>query len=73
MKTFAKLKSFHSFSGLQINVEKTRAVWIGSLNKSIHKMCQDYKLDWNQGLFKILGVTFTPEVYDIWDKTQHIS
>ena len=25
-KTLAKLKSFHSFSGLKINVEKTRAL-----------------------------------------------
>ena len=67
-KTLAKLKSFHSFSGLQINVEKTRAIWIGSMNKSNRKMCEDYKLDWNQGPFKILGVTFTPEVFDIWDQ-----
>ena len=66
-KTLAKLKSFHSFSGLQINVEKTRAIWIGSMNKSNRKMCEDNKLDWNQGPFKILGVTFTPEVFDIWD------
>ena len=58
-KTLAKLKSFHSFSGLQINVKK-RAIWIGSMNKSNRKMCEDYKLDWNQGPFKILGVTFTP-------------
>ena len=67
-KTLTKLKSFHSFSGLQINVEKTRAIWIGSMNKSNRKMCEDYKLDWNQGPFKILGVTFTPEVFDIWDQ-----
>ena len=67
-KTLAKLKSFHSFSGLQINVEKTRAIWIGSMNKSNRKMCEDYKLDWNQGPFKILGVTFTPEVFDKWDQ-----
>ena len=67
-KTLAKLKSFHSFSGLQINVEKTRAIWIGSINKSNRKMCEDYKLDWNQGPFKFLGVTFPPEVFDTWDQ-----
>ena len=37
------------------------------MNKSNRKMCENYKLDWNQGPFKILGVTFTPEVLDIWD------
>ena len=31
-------------------------------------MCEDYKLDWNLGPFKILGVTFTPEVFGIWDQ-----
>ena len=71
-KTLAKLKSFHSFSGLQINVEKTRAIWIGSMNKSNRKMCEDYKLDWNQGPFKILGVTF--ERFSTYGTiTQHIS
>ena len=37
------------------------------MNKSNRKMFEDYKLDWNQGPFKILGVAFTPEVFDIWD------
>ena len=67
-KTLAKLKSFHSFSGLRINVEKTRKICIGSMNKSDRKMCEDYKLDWNQGPFKILGVTSTPGVFVIWDQ-----
>ena len=31
-------------------------------------MCEDHNLDWNQGPFNILGVTFTPEVFDIWDQ-----
>ena len=38
------------------------------MNKLNRKMCEDYKLDWHQGPFKILGVTFTPEVFDIWDQ-----
>ena len=29
--------------------------------------CREYKLDWTQGEFKILGVTFSVEVFDIWD------
>ena len=54
-------------SGLKINVEKTRAIWIGSLNHSNRQLCKEYKLDWSQGSFKILGVNFTAEVFDIWD------
>ena len=53
-------------SGLKINIEKTRAIWIGTLSNS-EKMCGDFKLDWSQGPFKILGVTFATEVYNIWD------
>ena len=51
-------------SGLKINIEKTRAIWIGVLST---QMCRNQRLDWSQGPFKILGVTFTTEVFDIWD------
>ena len=50
-----------------MNVEKTRAIWIGSLSQSNRQLCKEYKLDWSQGSFKILGVTLTAEVFDIWD------
>ena len=30
-------------------------------------MCRNQRLDWSQGSFKVLGVTFTTEVFDIWD------
>ena len=29
------------------------------------KLCEEYKLNWKQGPVKILGVTFTTNVYDI--------
>ena len=61
------LKKFYSMSGLKINVEKTRAIWIGSLSHSNRQLCREYKLDWSQGAFKILGVMFSVEVFDIWD------
>ena len=54
-------------SGLQINVEKTKAVWIGAMSKSERKLCNEFKLDWNQNPLKILGVEFTTEVYNIWE------
>ena len=40
-------------SGLKINVEKTRAIWIGSLSHSNKQLCKEYKLDWSHGSFKI--------------------
>ena len=66
-ETLNILKKFYSMSGLKINVEKTRAIWIGSLCHSNRQLCREYKLDWSQGAFKILGVTFSVEVFDIWD------
>ena len=30
-------------------------------------MCKNYDLDWTQGSFKILGVNFSSDVFDIWD------
>ena len=39
------------------------------------KMCKEYNLDWEQKPLIILGVTFTGEVFDIWnhnlDVTMH--
>lgn len=66
-KTLGTLKLFYQISGLKINVDKTKAIWIGSMSRSNNKLCKEYKLDWDQGPFRILGVTFTPEVFDIWD------
>ena len=50
-----------------MNVEKTKAIWIGSLFNSTTRLCLNLRLDWTQGPFKILGVTFSTEIYNIWD------
>ena len=54
-------------SGLKINEDKTKALWIGSMSGSDLRLCHNYNLDWEQGPIKILGVVFTPEVFNIWD------
>ena len=66
-ETLSVLDNFYIISGLKINIEKTKAIWIGSCSNSERKICRNYQLDWTQGPFKILGVTFTTEVFDIWD------
>ena len=50
-------------SGLRIKVKKTRVIWIGSLSNSVRQVCKDYKSDWTQGSFKILGVTLKFTIY----------
>ena len=54
-------------SGLKINKDKTKALWIGSKINSAERLCNEHNLDWEQGPIKILGVTFSPEVFNIWD------
>ena len=66
------LQTFYEISGLKMNTEKTKELWIGSMSRSNIKLCHEYNLDWDQGPIKILGVIFTPEVFDIWDLNYEI-
>ena len=60
------LDKFYKMSGLKMNIEKTKAIWIGAMSHSNFKLCENIKLDWEKGPFKILGVNFTANVHDIW-------
>ena len=65
--TLQILEIFYNMSGLKINKDKTKALWIGSKINSTERLCNEHNLDWEHGPIKILGVTFSPEVYNIWD------
>ena len=58
---------FYNMSGLKVNEDETKALWIGTMSKSNKIMCKSYNLDWEQKPFTIVGVTFTAEDFDIWD------
>ena len=47
------LKQFYIMSGLKINVDKTRALWIGSSCGSLETLCEEFALDWSQDPLKI--------------------
>ncbi|ESO90854.1 hypothetical protein LOTGIDRAFT_122569, partial [Lottia gigantea] len=66
-ETLNILDLFYKMSGLKANLDKTKAVWIGSKKYSKEKLCKDLKLIWEQGNFKILGITFTTVLEDITD------
>ena len=70
-ETLNTLNQFYNMSGLKINVEKTRAIWIGALSNSHTRLCRDFNLNWHQGSFKVLGVNFSCNVNDIWDLNYH--
>ena len=40
------LKQYYIMSGLKINVDKTRDLWIGSLSNSEETLCDEYPLDY---------------------------
>ena len=61
------LHKFYQMSGLKVNLDKTKALWIGSMCKADKTICREFNIDWEQKPLKILGVIFSPEVFDIWD------
>ena len=65
--TLRILHKFYLMSGLKINEDKTKALWIGSMANLELKMCNDNNLDWDQNSIKILGVTFDSGILNIWD------
>ena len=66
-QTLRILEKYYKMSGLKINVDKTKAIWIGTNQFSDEKLCSDYNLDWSKGPFKVLGVTFSSNFGNIWD------
>ena len=53
------LEILGSFSGLQMNKEKTKVVWIGRKRYSREKLFILEKLDWNNSDFTLLGLQFS--------------
>lgn len=59
------LKLYANASGLYVNMDKTKVIWIGSKKDSKEKFCEDYGLHWGNGEFTVLGVKFTKTLKDI--------
>ena len=61
------LKYHGDISGLQLNVDKTKVVWIGSMKNSVTKLCPELDLSWEENSFNLLGVTFSKNLNEISD------
>ena len=59
------LKFYANASGLQVNMEKTRLIWFGSLSGSERTLFDNLNLCWDQGTFKLLGVKFSVKLDDM--------
>ena len=66
--TLKVLEEFRLLSGLKIIMEKTKAVWIGSMINSNLRLCSKYNLDWViSGSFNALGINMNADLSDIWE------
>ena len=60
------LTCYGEISGVQLNVDKTKVVWMGSMKNSVTKLCpEDLSLEENS--FNLLGVTFSKNLNEISD------
>ena len=60
------VESFSLLSGLNINMSKTKVVWIGSKkfsNQVYHH--SRWKLDWGSTSFTLLGINFSVDLEDM--------
>ena len=55
--TIDTLNRYALFSGLRMNIEKTKVIWIGS-KKYSSKFCNSLDMDWTQRPFILLGILF---------------
>ena len=60
--TFNVLETFGSISGLKMNTEKTKLIWIGSKKHCKEKLNVSSKLHWGDSDFNLLGIDFSIEL-----------
>ena len=59
------LEIFGSLSGLKVNTEKTKIIWLGRKKHSRDKFEIKQQLDWGTTKFKLLGLNFSVDIDDI--------
>ena len=57
-ETLNSLSEFSRYSGLNVNFDKTKVVWIGKKKFSADTIKTKWKLIWNQQHFQMLGINF---------------
>ena len=59
------LKFYTDVSGLCINLDKTKVVWLGSKSNSTERLCQTFNLCWVSDKFTVIGIIFPKDLKDI--------
>ena len=61
------LKFYADTSGLHINMEKNRVIWIGSRKGSQEQLCTETKLNWDQNIFTVISIIFSINLQEMID------
>lgn len=61
------LDRYADMSGLKVNIDKTKVVWIRKKKFSRDKMCGKHGLDWGSSRFTMLGIDFSVNLSEIED------
>ena len=56
------IKMFGTVSGLNLNITKSQAIWLGLKAGSNEKICKDLDITWTNENFKLLGIKFTNDL-----------
>ena len=59
------IEIFGSYSGLKMNKNKTKAIWIGKRKHSIDKLSVNAPLDWGTTQFDLLGIRFSVDLQEM--------
>lgn len=59
------LFQFSKYSGLKPNFGKTKAIWIGSKSGSSEILCPNFKIQWTNEDFNVLGIKFNSSLTNI--------
>ena len=60
------LELYAECSGLKVNIEETKTIWLGSKSNSKHSLLPERKLNWvTDEPFLVLGITFCTELSKI--------
>ena len=59
------LQHFAEMSGLNINIDKTKVVWIGKKKYSQDRICVKWGLEWGSSRFTLLGIQFSVDLKEM--------
>ena len=61
------LETYGTYSGLKINKEKTKVIWLGRKKHSKDKLNVSVNLDWGCSEFTLLGIKFSTDMEKMSD------